>query len=75
MSTQNKIEVSILKLQLKVGSKITRILWYISNTGRAQISNLSKRFNEDEHELYFNFRRNTPEIGIIIQEKKTFQTT
>ena len=70
MSIHYQIDVSTSKLQLTVGTKIIKVLWYITNTEKDHISILLKHFNEDKHELYVFFRRYTPEIDIILQQIK-----
>ena len=71
MSTHFKIDVSTINLKLKLGNKVSNIIWYITNTEKNHISILAKHPNEDKQELYVFFRRYTPEIDTILQQKKT----
>ena len=52
MSTHFKIDVSTINLKLKLGNKVSNIIWYITNTVRDHISILAKHPNNDKHELY-----------------------
>ena len=70
MSTHFKIDVSTINLKLKLGNKVSNIIWYITNTEKDQISILAKHPNDNKHELYFFFRRYTPEIDTILQQIK-----
>ena len=70
MSTHFKIDVSTINLKLKLGNKVSNIIWYITNTEKNHISILAKHPNEDKQELYVFFRRYTPEIDTILQQKK-----
>ena len=70
MSTHFKIEVSTINLKLKLGNKVSNIIWYITNTGKNHISILAKHFNDNKHELYVLFRRYTPETDTILQQIK-----
>ena len=55
MSTHFKIEVCTKNLKVKLGSKVSNILWYITNTEEDHISILAKHPNDDKHELYVFF--------------------
>ena len=70
MSTHFKIDVSTINLKLKLGNKVSNIIWYITNTEKNHISILAKHPNEDKHELYVFFRRYIPEIDTILQQIK-----
>ena len=70
MSTHFKIDVSTINLKLKLGNKVSNIIWYITNTKKNHISILEKQPNEDKDELYVFFRRYTPEIDTILQQIK-----
>ena len=70
MSTHFKIDVSTINLKLKLGNKVSNIIWYITNTEKNHISILAKHPNEHKHELYVFFCRYTPEIDTILQQSK-----
>ena len=70
MSTHFKIDVSTINLKLKLGNKVSNIIWYITNTVEDHISILAKHANGDKHEIYVFFRRYTPEIDTILQQTK-----
>ena len=70
MLTHFEIDVSTINLKLKLGNKVSNILWYITNTEKDHISILAKHPNDDKHELYVFFRRYTPEIDTILQQIK-----
>ena len=70
MSTHFKIDVSTINLKLKLGNKVSNIIWYITNTEKDHISILAKHPNDDKRELYIFFRRYTPEIDTILQQIK-----
>ena len=70
MSTHFKIDVSTINLKLKLGNKVSNIIWYITNTEKKHISILAKHPNEDKHELYVFFRQYTPETDTILQQIK-----
>ena len=55
MSTNFKIDVSTLKLKFKLGSKVSNIIWYFTNTEKDHISILIKHPNDNKHELYVFF--------------------
>ena len=55
MSTHFKIDVSTTNLKLKLGNKVSNIIWYITNTEKDHISLLAKHPNDDKHELYVFF--------------------
>ena len=70
MSTHFKIDVSTINLKLKLGNKVSTIIWYITNTEKDHISILAEHPNDDKHELYVSFRQYTPEIDTIFQQIK-----
>ena len=71
MSTHFKIDVSTINLKLKLGNKVSNIIWYITNTEKNHISILAKQHpNDDRHELYVFFWRYAPEIDTILQQIK-----
>ena len=55
MSTHFKIDVSTINLKLKLGNKVSNIIWYITNTEKDHISKLAKHPNDNKHELYVFF--------------------
>ena len=55
MSTHFKIEVSTINLKLKLGSKVSNIIWYITYTEKDHTSIVAKHLNDDKHELYVFF--------------------
>ena len=65
MSTHFKIDVSTKNLKLKLGNKVSNIIWYSTNTEKDHISILAKH----RKTLVF-FRRYTPEIDTILQQIK-----
>ena len=67
MSTNFKIDVNTLKLKFKLGSKVSNIIWYFTNTEKDHISILIKHPNDNKHELR---NRYTPEIDTIVQQIK-----
>ena len=70
MSTHFNIDVSTIILKLKLGSKVSNIIWHITNTEKDQISSLTKHPNDNKHELYVLFRRYIPEKDTIFQQIK-----
>ena len=42
-------------LKFKLGSKVSNIIWYITNTEIDHISILTKHPNDNKHELYILF--------------------
>ena len=70
MSTHFKIDVSTKNLKLKLGNKVSDIIWYITNTEKDHTIILAKHPYDDKHELYVFFRRYTPEIDTILQQIK-----
>ena len=55
MSTHFKIDVSTTNFKLKLGNKVSNIIWHITNTEKDQISILAKHPNDNKHELYVFF--------------------
>ena len=55
MSTNFKIDVSRINLKLKLGNRVSKIIWYITNTEKDHISILAVHPNDDKHELYVFF--------------------
>ena len=55
MSTHFKIDVSTINLKLKLGNKVSNIIWYVTNTKKDHIRKLAKHLNDDKHELYVFF--------------------
>ena len=55
MTTHFKIDVSTINLKLKLGKKVSKIIWYITNTEKDHISILAKNPNDNKHELYVFF--------------------
>ena len=41
MSAHFKIDVSTINLKLKLGNKVSKIIWYITKTGKYHISSLA----------------------------------
>ena len=50
MSTHFKIDVSTINLKLKLGNKVSNIIWYITNTEKDHIVILAKHPNDDKHD-------------------------
>ena len=55
MSTHFKIDVSTINLKLKLGNKVSNIIWYITNTEEDHISILANTLKTKKHELYVFF--------------------
>ena len=55
MSTHFKNDVSTINLKLKLGNKVSNIIWYITKTEKDHISILAKHPSDDKHELYVFF--------------------
>ena len=70
MSTHFKMDISTINFKLKLGNKVSNIIWYITNTEKDHNSILAKHPNDNKRELYVFFRRYTPEIDTILQQIK-----
>ena len=68
MSTHSRNGIRTLKLLFKLGSKVSNIIWHITETGNDQITIISKHPKDEKDEIYVLFRRNTPEINKILQQ-------
>ena len=55
MSTHFKFDDSTLNLKLKLGNKVSNIIWYITNTEKDRISILAKNPNDNKHEIHVFF--------------------
>ena len=70
MSTYFKIDVRTINLELKLGNKVSNIIWYITNSENDLIRFLPKHPNDNKHKFFVFLRRNTPEIDTILQRMK-----
>ena len=68
MTNFYRINTTAFKLKLKLKNKSTKIIWYITNIQKDQITILSKHPHKNIHELTILSRSNNPEIKSILKK-------
>ena len=68
MTSFYQIKTTAFILKLKLKKKSTKIIWYITNIQKDQITILSKHPHKNIHELTILSRSNNPEITSILKK-------
>ena len=66
MTNVYKVNTAAFNLKLKLKNKTTKIIWYITNIQKDQITILSKHSHKNIHELTILSRSNNPQINSIL---------
>ena len=66
MTAFYQVDTTAFKIKLKFKKKSTKIIWYITNIQKDQITFLSKHPHKNIHELTILSRSKTPEITSIL---------
>ena len=75
MTNFYKVKTTAFNLKLKLKKKSTKIIWYITNIQKDQITILSKHPHKNIHELTILSRSNNPEINSILKKLKQSHST
>ena len=70
MTNFYKVNTTAFILKLKLKNNSTKIIWYITNIQKDQITILSKYPHKNIHELTILSRSNNPEINSILKKLK-----
>ena len=70
-----QVNTTAFNLKLKLKSKSTKIIWYITNIQKDQITILSKNTHKNIHELTILSSSNTPELTSILKKLKQPHST
>ena len=74
MANFYQVNTTAFDLKLKLKNKSTKIIWYITNIQKNQITILSKHPHEINHEITILSRGNTPEITSILKLNRPHST-
>ena len=75
MTNFYKVNTTAFFLILKLKNESTKIIWYITNIQKDQITILSKHPHKNIHELTILSRSNNPEINSILKKLKQPHST
>ena len=75
MTNFYQVNTTAFKSKLKLKNKSTKIIWYITNIQKDQITILSKHPHKNIHELTILSRSNNPEITSILKKPKQPHST
>ena len=68
MTNSCQVNTTAFNLKLKLKNRSTKVIWYITNIQKDQITILSKHLHKNIHELTILSRSNTPEIASILKK-------
>ena len=68
MTNFYQVKTTAFNLKLKLKNISTKIIWYITNIQKDQITILSKHPHKNIHELTILYSSNTPEITSILKK-------
>ena len=75
MTNFYQVNTTAFNLKLKLKSKTTKIVWYITNIQKDQITILSKHPHKNIHKLTILSSSNTPDITSILKKFKQPHST